>query len=89
VRGRPPEPEQSRSKRFVGGEDSALVFRMRTVSSVSRKRVPAMCPPADIMLGEPPLQSPIHAESDDGHVDPRRWVDVAAAEKRHQQVDRH
>ena len=71
VRGRPPEPEQSHPKRFVGGKDPALVFRMRTGSSVSRKRVPAMCPPADIMLGEPPLQSPIHAESDDGHVDPR------------------
>ena len=137
VRGWSPEPEQSRPKRFVGAEDSALVFRMRAgfigqqeacprhhpcgpggqrprvssapamppprstarpraTSSAQRKNVsarvsPAMCPPADAMLGEPPLQSPIHDESDDGHVDPRldAHVDVAAAEKRHQQVDRH
>jgi hypothetical protein len=43
------------------------------------------------VLGEPSLQGPVHAESDDGHVDSRldAHLDVAAADKRHQQVDRH
>jgi hypothetical protein len=43
------------------------------------------------MLGEPLQQSPIHPKSDDGHIDSRleTRLDMAAADERHQQVDRH
>ena len=72
VRGRPPEPEQSLPKRFVGGQDPALVFRMRTAASVSRKRVPAIARPlTSCSVRSTVAETQIHAESDDGHVDPR------------------
>ncbi len=91
-------PGGQRRTGIVGARDATFEERgpatghfERAAQNVSARVSPAMCPPADAMLGEPPLQSPIHDESDDGHVDPRldAHVDVAAAEKRHQQVDRH
>src|SRR6478735_2344015 len=43
------------------------------------------------LLGEPPEQTAVHAESDDRHVDSRlhAHLDVPATDKRHQQVDRY
>jgi hypothetical protein len=43
------------------------------------------------MLGKPLEHGPIHPKSDDGRIDSRldARVNVAAADKRHQQVDRH